>query len=259
MAGPLRFEVRPALSNPALVLAFEGWNDAGEASTTAAGYIANQIQAVPLAEIDPEEYYDFTVRRPEVDVEAGRVRSLEWPVTRFRFGSADADSDLVVGVGVEPHLRWRHFGDQVVELVETLGIRRVALVGAFLGDVLYSLPVRVSCVGSRPERLEALGVETTSYQGPTGIVGVLAERLRDTDCEVASFWAGLPHYIHVSPNPRGALALVEALGAFLGLRIDLAPLRSAAAECEQRVSDMVAADDELAEYVRQLKRREFAQ
>jgi predicted ATP-grasp superfamily ATP-dependent carboligase len=165
----------------------------------------------------------------------------------------------VIGVGIEPHLHWRAFMQQIVDLVDELGIRRVALLGAYLADVLYSRPVGVTCVASSPELCEKFGFEPTRYEGATGMVGVLGHRLREEGCDVVSLWAGLPHYIHVSPNPRGSLALIEGLRDFLGLRIDLEPLRGAAAECEERVSSMVSSDPELAEYVRQLKRREFQQ
>jgi len=260
MAGPLRFHVRPALRNPSMVLALEGWNDAGEAASTAVRYVQRQCAAEELAELDCEDYFDFTVRRPQVTVTGGVVRELEWPVTEFFYGPADAESDLVIAVGVEPHLRWRSFSDQLLRIVEELSINRVALLGAYLADVLYSRPVAVTGVASSPDLLAKVGVEPTpQYEGPTGMIGVLGCRLREAGCEVASFWAGLPHYISVSPNPRGSLALIEKLTDFIGLRIDLSPLQKAAAQCEERVSAMVAADPELTEYVRQLKRREFAQ
>jgi proteasome assembly chaperone (PAC2) family protein len=259
MAEALRYQVRPTLRRPALVLALEGWNDAGEAATTAARYIAQHVQAVPLAEIDPEEFYDFTVRRPEIHVEDGVLRSFAWPRNEFLYGAADPDWDLVIGIGAEPHLHWRSFSEQIATLVRDLGIRQVALLGAYLADVLYSRPVAVTCVASSGELRDRLRVEGARYQGATGMIGLLCHRLRDEGCQVVSLWAGLPHYIRVSPNPRGSLALIEALRDFLGLRLDLAPLQRSAAECEERVSAMVAADPELSEYVRQLKRREFAQ
>ena len=253
----LRVHARPALRQPSLVLALEGWNDAGDAATTAVRYIAKQNAAECFAELDGEEYYDFTVRRPQVAVENGVVEDIEWPKGEFFSVPADSQSDLVLGVGVEPHLRWRSFCDEIIGLVDDLGIRRVALLGAYLADVLYSRPVAVSGVASSPDLLHKLAIEPTTYHGPTGMIGVLGYALRERGCEVASLWAGLPHYLNVSPNPRGSLALIEKLIEFLGLRIDLEPLRSAAAQCEERVSAMVAADPELAEYVRQLKRREF--
>ena len=259
MTEALHFHVRPRLRNASLLLAFEGWNDAGEAATTAARYVESQLHAVPLAEIDGEDFFDFTVRRPEISVQEGVMKELVWPRNTFSYASVGADSDLVIGVCIEPHLHWRHFADAVVTLVRELRIQRVALLGGFLADVLYSLPVRVTCVASSAEVFGKLGVEPARYEGPTGISGVLGHSLREAGYDVAAFWAALPHYIRVSPNPRGSLALLEALRSYVGLRLDLAPLQRAAAECEERVSAMVSADPELTEYVKQLKRREFAQ
>jgi hypothetical protein len=256
--------VRPTLREPALLLALEGWNDAGEAATTAVRFVAGEIGAAPLAEIDGEEYFDFTVRRPLVRVEDGIARGLEWPDCRFGYAAAPAapgaePRDLVTCDGVEPHLRWRDWSEHLLHLVDELGIRRVVLLGAFLGEVLYSRPVDVTGVASEPELLASLGVEPVRYAGPTGMIGVLGQRLRDRGCRVAALWAGLPHYVEVSPNPRGALALLERALPFLGIELDLEPLRSSARECEERISAMVSGDPELSEYVRELKRREFAQ
>ena len=257
--APLRFEVRPVLREPALVLALEGWNDAGESASTAARWIASAYAAVPLAEIDPEEFYDFTVRRPEVAVEDGRVARFEWPTSRFLYAPREGAGDLVVGLGIEPHLRWRAWSDEVLRLVRELGIRKVALLGAYLADVLYSRPVEVTAVASESELLGRFDLEAVRYAGPTGMVGLLGLRLREAGCQVLSLWAGLPHYIQLAPNARGAFALVDRVAPFLELALDVDSLRRAADECEQRVSALVSGDPELAEYVRELKRREFAQ
>jgi hypothetical protein len=256
--GALRFHARPTLREPALVLALEGWNDAGEAATSAARYLADRLGATPLAELLPEEFFDFTVRRPLVAVEDGVAREIEWPVSRFHCADSGDGRDLVVGIGVEPHLRWQAWSDHVLRLVGELGIRRAVLLGSYLAEVLYSRPVQVTGVASASALLPRLGVEPVRYSGPTGMLGVLGVRLREMGCEVVSLWAGLPHYIELAPNARGALALLELALPFLALRVDLAPLRGAARECEQRISAMVSGDPELSEYVRELKRREFA-
>lgn len=259
MRDALRFFVRPTLHDPVLVLAHAGWNDAGEAATWAARFLASHVGAAPLADIDAEEFFDFTVHRPRVQVERGIPRPIEWPRNEYLFASLPSGREIVIGVGVEPHMRWRAYANLVGRLAKELGIRQVILLGAFLADVLYSRPVRVSGLANATARLDQLGVEAATYEGPTGIVGVLAERLGEQGLDVLSLWAGLPHYISVSPNPRGALALLEKLDAALELQLDASPLERAAAEFEERVSVLVAEDPELSEYVRQLKRREFVQ
>ena len=259
VTDPLVLHVEPVLRNAPLVLAFEGWNDAGEAATHALDYIADAIRSVPLAEIDSEEFLDYTVTRPNVRIDAMRERVIDWPQTRFRYGSADVSREVVTARGMEPHFHWRRYCEIVASLVKRLGVGEVVLLGAYLADVVYSRPVGVTGFASDPGRLEQLGVTPSSYEGPTGIVGVLAERLRRDGVSVVSLWAGLPHYITATPNPRGALALVQKLIECLGLKLDVEPLRSAAAQFEEEISALVAGDPELNEYVRRLKRREFAQ
>ena len=199
------------------------------------------------------------VARPTVKLDAGRERVIEWPSVAFRYGSMDGSREIVTGCGIEPHLRWRRFCDLIAELAATLGVRRVVLLGAFLADVVYSRPVGVTGFASDPRVLERIGVPVSSYQGPTGILGVISDRLRREGLEIVSLWAGLPHYISAAPNPRGALALLGKLGELLDLKLDDEPLRREAALFEEKVSALVAADPELSEYVRQLKRRDFAQ
>ena len=259
MRDVLTLHVEPKLEDATLIAAFEGWNDAGEAATSAAEYVRDAICAVPLAEIDGENFLDFTVRRPIVrsGVDGGRI--VEWPATHFTYGRSDGARELVVAIGAEPHVRWRAYCDAFCGLVRRLGVKRVVLLGAYVADVVYSRPVDVTGFASDEERLHEIGVAPSRYEGPTGIVGVLGEQLQREGAEVLSLWAGLPHYISASPNPRGSFALLQKLTAALPLAVDEEPLRREAAEFEQRISAIVSSDPELAEYVRQLKRREFAQ
>lgn len=259
MDEALQMHVSPALEEAAIVFAFDGWNDAGEAATSAVRFVANSLQSVPLAEIDGEPFLDFTVRRPLVRSDERGERVIDWPRTDIRYGSADASREIVTAVGFEPHIQWRRYCDVVADVVARLGVRRAVLLGAYVADVVYSRPVNVTGFASSERVLEELGVTPSRYEGPTGIVGVLAERLRADGVEIVSLWAGLPHYITAAPNPRGALALVQKLTAALGIKIDEEPLRVEAASFEQKISALVSADPELSEYVRQLKRREFAQ
>jgi predicted ATP-grasp superfamily ATP-dependent carboligase len=259
MSEPLRWHVRPRLRDPLLVLSFEGWNDAGESASTAARYLADQVGAAPLAEIDPELFFDFSVRRPTVTVEDGVVTDFEWPLSRFLYAATDEAHELVIGIAIEPHLRWQLFADQVLALVDRLQIRRTVMLGAYLADVLYSRPVGITAVASEAALIDRHGLEPTRYEGPTGVVGMLGYLLRERGISVLALWAGLPHYINVTPNPRGALALLERAEPILDVKLELDPLRAAARDCEQRMSQMVAEDPELNEYVRDLKRREFAQ
>jgi len=254
----LRLFVRPQLPDSALLLAFDGWNDAGQAATSAVRFFQEAIRAVPLAEIDSEPFYDFTVARPTVSMGDDGVRDIEWPHVRFGYGAVDTSRELVVAHGIEPHLRWRAFAEACLSLTAELGLRRVILLGAYLADVVYSRPVVVTGFGTDPLTLEKLGVTGSDYEGPTGIVGVLGDVFGRQGLEVVSLWAGLPHYISASPNPRGALALVQKVSELLDLKLDTSGLAQEAAGFEQKISELVANDAELFDYVRELKKREFA-
>lgn len=251
--------VRPVLGEPTLMLAFEGWNDACEAASSAIEFVSVAVHGVPLADIDPDEHYDFTVRRPHVKYVNGEAKPVSWPSNEFRYGVSDEGVELITGLGVEPHLRWRSYCDSIVELAVDMGVQRCLLLGAYLADVVYSQPVSVTGFASDPALLEQFQIGPTSYEGPTGIVGVLFEALREEGVEVLSLWSGLPHYISATPNPRGTLALLRKVSQYLEIPFELGKLKEDSLRFEEEISKVVAGDEELSEYVKELKRREFAQ
>jgi proteasome assembly chaperone (PAC2) family protein len=241
------------------VLAFEGWNDACEAASYVARFVNDSLRSVPLAEIDPDDFYDFTVRRPEVRYSAGKPGPISWPSNEFRYGVTEDGHELITGLGIEPHMRWRRYCEAVIELAVDMGVQRCLIIGAYLADVVYSQPVVVTGFSSDPELLERFEIQPTTYEGPTGIVGVLTSALEEEGIEVLSLWAGLPHYISATPNPRGSLALLRKVSLYLDTPFDLQGLKEDALRFEEEINKVVAGDDELSEYVKELKRREFAQ
>ncbi len=239
-------------------MSFAGWNDAGEAASTVVRYLARQFGAEKFASIDPEDFYDFTVQRPQVRMAEGLTREIIWISNDFSAAVLPgAERDLILGLGPEPHMRWRTFSSAVVQLARECGAEMIITLGGFLAEVLYSRPVQVSGFASNPEIIARLGLTPTRYEGPTGIVGVLSAACREQQLPTLSLWAALPHYIAASPNPRGALALLMRLSAILGTPFDLSELEQAAAEFEIKVNDAVANDPKLSSYVRELKKREF--
>jgi predicted ATP-grasp superfamily ATP-dependent carboligase len=251
--------VQPILGEPTLLLAFEGWNDACESASAAMCFVNDALRGVPLAEIDPDDYYDFTVLRPEVQYEAGSSGPISWPSNEFRYGVTEEGVEVITGLGIEPHMRWRSYCDAVVELAVDMGVRRCLMLGAYLADVVYSQPVVVAGYSSAPGLLERFEIAPTSYDGATGIVGVLSNALQEEGVEVLSIWAGLPHYISATPNPRGALALLRKVSQYLEIPFDLELIKQDSLRFEEEISKIVSSDDELTEYVKELKRREFAQ
>jgi predicted ATP-grasp superfamily ATP-dependent carboligase len=245
---------RPKLRKPVLVCAFKGWNDAGEAATAALSYIRGSFEAHEVARIDPEEFYDFTAVRPTVKVGDEGLREVEWPENSFAVADvAGAEGDLVMLEGVEPSLRWRRFTEDVVSTARELGVSMVITLGALLADVPHSRPVAITGITSDEALVERLGFDPPSYEGPTGIVGVLQRACADEGLPAVSLWASVPHYVAASPNPKVALALVRAFEGTTGLAVDGAELEEAAEDYERQVTAAVASDPEVRAFVERLE------
>ncbi|MFI5314877.1 MAG: PAC2 family protein [Myxococcota bacterium] len=259
-ADALSIDDSIALRSPVVILAYAGWNDGGEAATTAAAHLLETFSASKLAALDMEDFVDFTVVRPHVRPRDGGRREIRWPDHEFFAIHSETHAfDVVVGIGVEPHLRWRAFCAQVGRLVHRVDAKLVILLGAFLDEVIYSQPIQVVGTSGDPAISRELGLAPSSYEGPTGIVGVLAETLAREGTPTLSLWARLPHYVQASPNSRAALALLQRVEAATGFPVDKASLETAAATFDQEVSDAINADPQLSAYVRELKRRAFSQ
>jgi proteasome assembly chaperone (PAC2) family protein len=247
---------RPDLRRPVLVAAFRGWNDGGQGATLGGGYLARRWEAESFAEIEPENFYDFQAVRPNVSLEDGLTRKLEWPANTFLHAPIPGlDRDVVILLGVEPNLRWKTYSRLVVELAQELGIELVVTLGSLLADVPHTRAAPVSAAASDSALVEELGVEPSRYEGPTGIVGVLLDACRTAGLPSVSLWAAVPHYVSLAPSPRAALALCRRLGELLGTEIELGELEHAAEEYTQQVTEAVASDAETAAYVEELERR----
>ncbi|HSF84658.1 MAG TPA: PAC2 family protein [Acidimicrobiia bacterium] len=246
---------KPALRTPRAVIAFEGWNDACEAASGVAAYVIEQaVVTEPFAVIDPEEFFDFQVRRPTVSIDQGGTRRLSWPTTKFfAVETPSQDRDLIVVLGEEPSFRWKTFSRHVTKVLVEMDVEEVVLLGAFIGQVAHTRPVPVAGVATDPALIDRHGLSRSSYEGPTGIIGVLQEACREVGLPAMSLWAATPHYLAANANPKAMLALAERAQAILELPTDLADLRSAADEFETRVADALDASDELAEYVTELE------
>ena len=257
---PLAFESRPTLRSPVLLLSFAGWSDAGASATTAVRYLSEQLLAKKFASIDAEEFYDFSVQRPVVRLTESKVREIYWPSFDFYYGSGmGVERDFVLGVGAEPQLRWRTFTETLLRFFSECRIEIIITLGAYLDEVLYTRPVPLTGFSSDSKLMDELDLVPSRSQGPTGIIGVLSDACRKSGMPNVSLWAALPHYLSVSPNPRGTLALLLRLNQWLGLRVDTTPLERAAADFQAKINEAVNADPKLSAFVRELKKREFEQ
>jgi proteasome assembly chaperone (PAC2) family protein len=246
----------PELRSPVLVVAFEGWNDAGDAASTTVHHLIDRWNAEHFADIDPEEFFDFTAMRPTVEIVDGFERELHWPDTSFYAARlADAPFDVIVMVGVEPQMRWRTFCDEILETARALGAEMIVTLGALLADVPHTRPVQVLGTAYDEATAVKLGLEPSNYEGPTGIVGVLHAQARDAGFTVASLWAAVPAYIPGATSPKASLALVERLTTMLDVSVYTTDLEIATAAYERQITELVSEDDETVEFVSELEER----
>jgi proteasome assembly chaperone (PAC2) family protein len=252
----LNLSFRPELTRPVLVAAFRGWNDGGQGASLGAGFLAKQWEATRFAEIDPESFYDFQATRPQVTLEEGMTRKLDWPDNGFFHAEIPgADRDAVILLGTEPNLRWRSFSELVLGLAKDLEVERVVTFGSLLADVPHTRPAPVTAAATDEALMKELGLEPSRYEGPTGIVGVLLDACRKAEISSLSLWAAVPHYVSLAPSPRAALSLVRRFGELMQLDIDLAELQQAADDYSEQVSEAVSSDADTAAYVEELERR----
>jgi proteasome assembly chaperone (PAC2) family protein len=245
---------RPALRKPVMVCAFNGWNDAGEAASAAVSFIRGSFEAEEVASIDPEEFFDFTAVRPTVRLTEGVTREIDWPSSTISAAAVPgAESDLVVLQATEPSLRWRRYTENLVATARELDVKMVITLGALLADVPHSRPVAITGLASERSLVDRLGFQHTSYEGPTGIVGVLHNTCANAGIPSASLWASVPHYVAAAPNPKVALALVRAFEGIAGVVVDAGELESAADDYERQVSAAVASDPEVKAFVERLE------
>ena len=201
----IEVEDLPELVDPVIIAAFEGWNDAGEAATSVVEHLALLWDAQPIAAIDPEEYYDFQVNRPRVGAIDG-VRRITWPTTRVLHApKAVAGRDVLLIQGIEPSMRWRSFVVEFIALADEVDASMMLCLGALLADVPHTRPLPVGVYSEDAHLTHALDLEPSTYEGPTGIVGVLADAAHQSDIPTMSCWVSVPHYAGGSPSPKVAL------------------------------------------------------
>jgi proteasome assembly chaperone (PAC2) family protein len=251
---------RPAgLRRPILIMAFSGWNDAAESATTAVKYLGTSVHAQKFAEIDPEEFYHFGLSRPYVRFKPGSEteREITWPTTEFSIAQTpELARDVIVGVAVEPHLRWKTYCSLVLELARSCDVGLILTLGALLAEVPHTRPVRLSGSASDPELGARLGVRPTRYEGPTGIVGVLNTICREQGFAWASLWANVPHYISGIENPKATLALLRRVAPLVGATLDTNDLDEAGKQFDTNLKEIVAQNNKIANYVKKLEARD---
>jgi proteasome assembly chaperone (PAC2) family protein len=244
----------PQLRSPVLVCAFRGWNDAAAAASTALGAIASSLDAEQIAAVDPEDYFDFQATRPTISLDEGQTRRIDWPENNLiAVQVPTADRDLVLLDGTEPNLRWRTFSETIATAADALGVEMVVTLGALIAEVAHTLPVPITGLASNQELVDELELERSSYEGPTGIVGVVHDLCRQSGIQSASLWAAVPHYVAAVPNPKAALALLRRLEGLTGIAVEASELEEETTDYEEQIGRAVAANPEIEELVSRIE------
>jgi hypothetical protein len=264
----------PALSafeGRILVVAFEGWNDAGEAASSAVRTLREQLEVAPLAVFDSEDLFDYQLVRPIIELSATGQRHISWPaislycpeVPKARAESLAADAQLEVSgqntsniyllTGPEPTRNWRSLTADIVELLVAADIRAAVFLGALLADVPHTRPISVFTSSENVDVRSAMDIERSTYEGPTGILSVLAEACESAGITTVSLWASVPHYVQHSPSPKATLALIDRLEELVDVTIPRGELITDSSEWEKSINNLAAHDDEMAGYIAALE------
>lgn len=234
-----------------LVVAFEGWNDAGDASSGAADSLRESLDLQPLFEVDAEEYFDFQFNRPVIGLDDSGRRSLSWPGVTLHGPSVG--SEFHVLLGAEPSRNWKSFVAEMMEALEDREITGVIFLGSMLADVPHTRPISVFVSSDSAEVRAAMGIERSAYEGPVGILSVLAMACETLGIPTVSIWASLPHYVHSVPSPKATLALLEKLQTVIGVEVPLGDLPVEAVAWESGIDALAGEDDEMGAYIESLE------
>ena len=246
----------PTLRKPVLIAAFEGWNDAGSAASAAVEHLIDVWDAQEIAYFDPEDYYDFQVNRPLVQVTESSAREIEWPTTSISVATpAHLDRDFVIVRGIEPSMRWRTFCEELIGIIDDLEVELVVTLGALIAEVPHTRPIHILGSGSDSAISLRYGLQPSRYEGPTGIVGVLQNACMIAGIDALSLWAQVPHYVSC---PKASLALVNRLDDLLGVRIPIDDLQEEATAWELGVNQLSQEDNDVAQYVHGLEEQQDA-
>jgi predicted ATP-grasp superfamily ATP-dependent carboligase len=235
------------------VVAFAGWNDAGEAATGVINHLIESFNAQEVDAINPDDYYDYQIARPKVKIEDNK-RVIEWSTTKFFLApAAGARPTFVFVQGIEPNLKWQAFCLAVMEKLHALNVTSVISLGALLADAPHTRPIAVTAVANDLQLSAKLGLEASTYEGPTGIIGVLHSYLQVANIPTVSLWAALPHYVSSPPSPKGSLALMSRIEDLTNIDLPSGDLPEEARAWQVGVDEMAQEDEEIADYISRLE------
>ena len=239
------------LSGRLLVVAFEGWNDAGDAASGAVVALKELLDVYPIAEVDPEDYFDYQFNRPSLALSDDGDRVLVWPGVTV-YGPVE-QGELYLMLGTEPSRNWKTFTAEILETIEDREITGIVFLGAMLADVPHTRPISIFVTSENDDVRLAHGLERSSYEGPVGILSVLAEAAEKAGIPTVSIWASVPHYVQSVPSPKATLALVDKLEEIVGVIIPRGDLEEQSTVWEANIDKLAGDDDDMAGYIAQLE------
>lgn len=243
------------MAAPLMVVAFTGWNDAAESASSLITHLLAHLKSQEIAEFDPEDFYDFQVNRPAIRIDEEGAREIVWPTTKvFSLHPDYLGREVLLVLGAEPSMRWKSFSSELLDVADDYEVELIVMVGGLLADVPHSRPISISTTAGDSVLAKRLGIETSSYEGVTGILGVIGDEARKREIDAISFWAAVPHYVSTTPSPKATLALLEAMEEYLEIPLPHGDLMERSKIWESTVDKMAAEDSEVGDYVKELER-----
>ncbi len=255
----ITYHSQPLLRDPIMLVAFAGWNDAAEAATATVKFLIDKWKPEKLAEIDSEDFFDYTETRPTVRLVEGIQRTIVWPTNVFyAYTNPEFTRDVILVQGFEPQLKWKTFTDAFLQVCKRFSVSEAVFLGALLAEVPHTIDVPISGTSSERdvlERLREMDIRGSRYEGPTGILGVLQEACHAAHIPAASFWAAVPHYLAATPNTKVTSALLTYVNTFLSFGLDLNSIQSEALHFDEQITQLVARNPEASAYVKRLEQQ----
>ena len=254
--GAIIWYEKPKLNNPIFLATFEGWNDAGDAGSDASNWILNEYDPRLIGEISGEDYLDYQQLRPNLIVNEEGIREVSWPSNEISLVSIPGSNhDIIILNAFEPNYKWKSFSQDVIKILTTFNCEEAFTFGSLLAEVPHTRPTRLTGIATDKDRLNALEVLPSNYQGPTGIVGILHAAFQEKGINSTSHWAAVPHYVTQSPQPSAINELLNTFGALIGIDFDTSLIALRTQKWVDDVSEAIEDDDEASSYVADLEER----
>jgi proteasome assembly chaperone (PAC2) family protein len=251
------FNKLPDLRQPDMLIALSGWSDAARVATGAVLYLARTLDAVGFAQIEGDQFYDFSNTRPEVTIDGGLIKLLQLPTNSLLYWKNDkTEHDLILFHGIEPNFHWQKFVDTVLDLAGSLDVRRIYALGGLYDNTPHTMEPRISGVVNKEDLIALLNkhnIQSINYQGPSSIHSFILTNCAQREIEAMSLWGHAPFYVRVETNPMVCLGLVQKLAGLMEIEVDLTELIKAGEYLQDMLNRLLSDNEELQQYIKKLE------